>query len=92
MPDDLRDVRRSLLHSGWFAASVVGSLGLGVAGMVTAFTFVNALLFRPFPGVRAQDDLVRITLTADSGHRGRRVAFPTLRLMGRGAPLACRQT
>jgi predicted permease len=70
LANDLRDVQRSLVHSGWFAASVVASLGLGIAGIVTAFTFVNGLLFRPFPGVRAQDDLVRVRMTANTGHIG----------------------
>ena len=74
LAQDFRDVRRSLLITPWFSVSVIASLGLGIAGMVTAFTFANGLLFRPFPGVHEQDRLVRVNVSANQGHRRRQVA------------------
>jgi predicted permease len=68
--DDIRYAVRSLVKSPSFALWVTGSLALGVAAMIAAFTFVNALMFRPFPGVAGQDRLVRITLTRSCGTPG----------------------
>ena len=72
--EDARDVLRSLRHSPGFACSVIASLGLGIAGMVTAFTFVNGILFRPFPGVRDQHELLKVWLLADARRPGWRLA------------------
>ncbi len=69
-PQDLRYAGRSLITSPGFALSVIGSLALGVAAMIAAFTFVNALMFRPYPGVVDQDGLVRIALTRSCGNPG----------------------
>ncbi|MEX2660916.1 MAG: ABC transporter permease [Vicinamibacterales bacterium] len=78
LPDDLRYAVRSLIKSPAFALCVIGSLALGVAAMIAAFTFVNALMFRPFPGVTEQDRLVRITLTRSCGSPGCTVHTSTI--------------
>jgi hypothetical protein len=62
--DDLRqDVRygfRSLMQSRAFVFTVIGSLSIGIAANVAAFAFINAWLFRPYPGVGDQESLVEI--------------------------------
>lgn len=78
LTDDARYAVRSLVKSPTFALCVIGSLGLGVAAMIAAFTFVNALMFRPFPGVTEQDRLVRITLTRSCGTPGCRIYTSTI--------------
>jgi predicted permease len=70
LTEDCRYAVRSLIKSPTFALCVVGSLALGVAAMIAAFTFMNALMFRPFPGVTEQDQLVRIALTRSCGTPG----------------------
>ena len=70
LPEDCRYACRSMVKAPAFALCVVGSLALGVAAMIAAFTFVNALMFRPYPGVTGQDRLVRITLTRSCGTPG----------------------
>jgi putative ABC transport system permease protein len=70
---DLRDARRALVASPRFALGVVGSLAIGIAANAAAFSLVNALLFRPFPGVTDQGSLVRIGLARQEG-RGTSIA------------------
>ena len=70
LPEDLRYSLRSLVKSPAFGLAVIGSLAVGVAAMIAAFTFVNALMFRPYPGIIEQDRLVRITLTRSCGSPG----------------------
>jgi predicted permease len=78
LSEDCRQASRSLVKSPSFALSVIGSLALGVAAMIAAFTFVNALMFRPYPGVTDQDRLVRITLTRSCGRPGCTVHTSTI--------------
>lgn len=78
LSEDARHAVRSLIRSPAFALCVIGSLALGVAAMIAAFTFVNALMFRPYPGVTDQDRLVRITLTRSCGTPGCAVYTSTI--------------
>jgi len=58
-----RDVRyafRSLTKAPGFTLGVVGSLVLGIVANSAAFSFINAAVFRPFPGVRDQHELVQV--------------------------------
>jgi putative ABC transport system permease protein len=60
-----RDVRyafRSLSKAPGFALGVVGSLVLGIVANTAAFSFINAAVFRPFPGVRDQHELVQVSV------------------------------
>jgi predicted permease len=66
LDQDLRYALRGLLTSRGFAAGVTLSLAIGIGANVAAFSFVNALLFRPFPGVHAQAELVRLTLGSEA--------------------------
>ena len=57
---DLRLAIRSLAAAPAFAAGVIASLTLGIVANTAAFSFVNAAVFRPFPGVGDQHELVRV--------------------------------
>jgi hypothetical protein len=59
---DVRYVLRGFLTGRSFTSAVTGSLAIGIAATTTAFALVNGALFRPFPEIRAQEALVRITL------------------------------
>ena len=61
---DVRYAIRGLLASPAFALAVVLSLCVGIGGNIVAFSFVNAAVFRPFPAVHAQHELVRIDVSA----------------------------
>lgn len=61
---DTRYALRGLFASHGFVAGVVLSLCIGIAANVTAFSFINAAVFRPYPGVRDQHELVRIKVGA----------------------------
>ena len=59
---DVRYVLRGFATGRSFTSAVAGSLAIGIAATTTAFALVNGVLFRPFPEIRAQEELVRITL------------------------------
>jgi predicted permease len=54
---------RRLAKAPAFTATAVLSLGLGIGANATIFTWINAVLLRPFPGVEAQE---RIVVAADT--------------------------
>jgi predicted permease len=62
LDQDIRYALRSFSADRSFTLAVVGSLAIGIAATTAAFAVVNAALFRPYPGVQAQEQLVRITL------------------------------
>jgi putative ABC transport system permease protein len=57
---DVRYAMRSLGQARGFSVSVIGSLSLGLAGMVVAFAVINGVFLGPFPGVQDQDRLVEV--------------------------------
>jgi predicted permease len=59
---DVRYVLRGFNSGRSFTSAVAGSLAIGIAATTIAFALVNRVLFRPIPGIRAQDELVRITI------------------------------
>jgi predicted permease len=60
---ELRTRLRRLLHSPTYVVAVVLSLGLGTAVTLAALSIVNALIFRPLPGISDRRDLVRVVWT-----------------------------
>ena len=67
MCQDLRSAFRTLTHSRAQVGAVVGSLTIGMAVAVGALSFLNTLLFRPLPGITAQDRVVRVALFHSCG-------------------------
>src|SRR5687768_15742220 len=51
---------RRLRRQPTYIVSVLVSLGLGTAVSVAAFSFVNALIFRPLPGIDDRRGLIRL--------------------------------
>jgi hypothetical protein len=64
---DVRFVLRGFATGRSFTAAVAGSLAIGIAATTTAFALVNGVLFRPFPEIRAQEELVLIKLGPRQG-------------------------
>ena len=65
--DDLRYAVRQLLKSPGFAITAVLTLALGIAAVTTVFTWANAILFNPWPQVRAADQLRFFAARIDAG-------------------------
>jgi predicted permease len=66
---DLRYALRGLAKARGFAFGVVISLAVGIAANAAAFSIIDAVVFRPFPGVGDQHELVRIRLSAMTAGR-----------------------
>jgi len=66
---DLRYALRTLRASPGLVLVAALSLGLGVGANVTAFSWMEGLVFRPLPGVEGEEALVRV-LWATRGTRG----------------------
>lgn len=62
LDQDFRYAVRSLAASPRFTIGVACSLAVGIAANAATFSLLNALVFRPFPGVRDQRDLLSIHL------------------------------
>jgi hypothetical protein len=80
---DVRYGVRSLIASPGFILGVVLSLCLGIGGNIVAFSFINAAVFRPFPAVRDQHGLARVSVGTAPDGRG--VSLTFLRATGLSA-------
>lgn len=75
---DIQFALRQLRKAPAFTAIVVVTLALGIGATTTVFCWIQAVLWRPFPGVRAPDELVVLcnrqgTLQSDC------VSYPNLK-------------
>lgn len=59
---DVRYGMRTLVGSRSFTIAVIGSLAIGIGATTAAFTMVNAVLFRPFPKIHKQEELVTVKI------------------------------
>jgi predicted permease len=73
LDQDIRYAIRGLIASPAFCVAICSSLALAMAANIVAFSVMNAAVFRPFPGVNAQDGLVRLNFSRPDG-RGTNVA------------------
>ena len=62
---DLRTIRRQ----PWSSATIVLTLALGIAATTTVYAVFNHLVFRPPPGVHAQEELVSVAFQPEGGAR-----------------------
>ena len=58
---DLKFAVRSLMRQPMFALGAIATLALGIGANSTIFTFANAALFRPMPGISDPGSLVWIS-------------------------------
>lgn len=59
---DVRYAMRSVRRSSGLSLAVVGSLAVGIGVTVAAYAFINAWLFRDYPGVTDQKRMLNIEL------------------------------
>ena len=57
---ELRTRLRRLLQSPGYVVAVVLSLGLGISVTLAALSSVNALVFKPLPGITGRRDLIKV--------------------------------
>jgi putative ABC transport system permease protein len=62
LDQDIRYAVRGLAKDPGFAFGVILSLALGIGANAAAFSVINAAMFRPFPRVANQEELVRLAL------------------------------
>jgi predicted permease len=62
LDQDLRYAVRTLTATPGFVLAMLLSLSIGIGANTTAFSFINALVFRPFPAVDRQQELVRVSI------------------------------
>jgi predicted permease len=62
LDQDVRYALRGFGKGRSYSIAVIGSLAIGIGATTAAFAIVNATFFRPFPGIRAEEELVRATI------------------------------
>ncbi len=85
--DMLRELRytiRSLRNSPGFVAAAVVTLGLGIAANATVFGWIDTVVLRPIPGVRAPQELAVLEGIGPNGERLSAFQHPDFRDFQRG--------
>jgi putative ABC transport system permease protein len=86
---DFRRAVRAIVHAPGFTATVVLSLGLGLAANTAAYAFLQATLFPGVPGAADPDRLVRVSLEQRCGGGSRcsmTTTFEDLVVLREGLP------
>jgi hypothetical protein len=76
MLHDLRYAVRGLRRSAGFTATVVVTLALGIGANTTMFSIIDRLMFRPYPYMRAPNEVRRVYLRTTA--RGRTLTYATM--------------
>jgi putative ABC transport system permease protein len=66
---DLRYAARSVRRSAGLSLGVVGSLSVGITVTIVAYAFINAWMFRDFPGITDQKRLAEVEIRRLPGSR-----------------------
>jgi putative ABC transport system permease protein len=66
---DLRDTWRHIVRAPGSAAAAMAALALGMTTLIVAASGLNAVLFRPLPGVDDRDSLVSVFSVRDPSSR-----------------------
>ncbi|MEP6534317.1 MAG: ABC transporter permease [Bryobacteraceae bacterium] len=64
---DLRHAWRMILKMPLMAAVVIGSLGVGIGVNAAVFSWIQAVVFQPLPGVSGSGSFHHVELRADTG-------------------------
>ncbi|MCF3648194.1 ABC transporter permease [Synoicihabitans lomoniglobus] len=72
---------RKLLHQPLYTALAIGTLGIGIGSVVTCFSAVNTMMFRPLPAASHGDAIVTLSQfkkSADGEGKGYRMGMNAL--------------
>src|SRR5882724_9185443 len=84
---DLRFGFRLLWRSPGFSILAVLCLTLGIGATTAAFSWIEGILFRPFPAVEHQDRMLAITGTSQGGTGRDDMSWPDLQELQRDCKL-----
>ncbi len=78
--DDVRHAGRAVLGMPLLASVVILSLAVGIGVNAIVFSWVQALVWQPLPGVRAASDVVLIEPRTETGATARRLVAGVSRI------------
>jgi predicted permease len=76
LAQDVRYGFRQLLHNPGFSVLAILCLTLGIGANAAVFSWVEGILFRPYPAVTQQDRLFAVGGTAPGESRGTPISWP----------------
>ena len=74
---DVRQAARALRHQPLFTLVATGCLAIGISVNTAAFSFINAIVFRDFPGVERQSELAGVFIGYTTEEGGTRIGRAT---------------
>lgn len=81
---DLRQSLRRLRRAPGLSVVVIATVGAGIAASATVFAVIDALFWKPLPGIVEQSRLVNVHATAPDGSTFHSVSYPMWRDLGNG--------
>jgi macrolide transport system ATP-binding/permease protein len=84
---DLRYGLRQMTRNPWFSALAILCLTLGIGANAAVFSWVEGILFRPYPAVTHQERLLAVDGTARGETGGTGISWPDLESLERSCTL-----
>jgi macrolide transport system ATP-binding/permease protein len=81
---DIRHSLRRLRREPGLSVVVIATVAAGIAASATVFALIDALFWKPLPGIVEQSRLVNVHATAPDGSTFHSVSYPTWRDLGNG--------